>query len=292
MSALPEIAILCRNAARKTTEATPCGSKTTTLHVRKGSTRPFVIDDEDTLPPAPDRDRDRADVIHERDDDDGGEDEADDGDGDDRGGQEARGPRVLPTIWPAPPSWPTVFGRSAPLECELGIGRPHFLLERAVERPDHDIVGIEWKGRWPRAVWKKQQAKTAPSPYSNVRALHGNAWLLFGALFAPGSLSLIVLNFPDPWWKTKHQKRRIVSDTFSRLLASRLTIGGSILIQTDVASLLEEYLARLEAQPTLTNPAGPFRLARKKPVQASSHREKRCRADGVPIFRAVVERTS
>ena len=64
------------------------------------------------------------------------------------------------------------------------------------------------------------------------------------------------------------------------------------MIQTDVASLLEEYLARLEAQPTLTNPAGPFRLARKKPLAASSHREKRCRADGVPIFRAVVERTS
>ncbi len=200
-------------------------------------------------------------------------------------------PRVLPTIWPAPPSWATVFGRTAPLECELGFGRPHFLLERAAEVSDHDIVGIEWKGRWPRAVWKKQQQGL----YPNVRALHGNAWLLFGALFAPSSLSLIVLNFPDPWWKSKHQKRRILSDTFARLLASRLRVGGTILIQTDVASLLEEYLVRLEAQiegATLKNPAGPFRLARKKPLQASSHREKRCRSDGVPIFRAVVERTS
>ena len=207
----------------------------------------------------------------------------------DTGGRDPRGlPNVLPAIWPAPPSWATVFGRTAPLECELGFGRPHFILERSVEVPDHDVVGIEWKGRWPRAVWKKQLA----GQYKNVRALHGNAWLLFGALFAPSSLSLIVLNFPDPWWKTKHQKRRIVSDTFARLLASRLRPGGTILIQTDVASLLEEYLARLEAQPTLTNPAGPFRLAKKKPVQASSHREKRCRADGVPIFRAVVERTT
>ena len=204
-------------------------------------------------------------------------------------GRDPRGfPRVMPALWPAPPSWATVFGRTAPLECELGFGRPHFILERAAEVPEHDIVGIEWKGRWPRTVWKKQQQ----GQYKNVRALHGNAWLLFGALFAPGSLSLIVLNFPDPWWKSKHQKRRIVSEPFARLLTSRLQPGGQILIQTDVASLLEEYLARLEAQPSVTNPAGPFRLARKKPMTASSHREKRCRADGLPIFRALVQRTS
>lgn len=198
-----------------------------------------------------------------------------------------RWPKVLPTIFPAPPSWPTVFGRTAPLECEIGFGRPHFIQERSVEVPDHDVVGIEWKGRWPRKVWEKQRK----GHYKNVRALHGNAWLLFGALFAPSSLSLIVLNFPDPWWKTKHQKRRVVSDTFAKLMASRLAPGGRILIQTDVASLLEEYLARVEAQPGLRNINGAFRLCPKKPTQASSHREKRCRVENIPIFRALMEKT-
>jgi len=220
--------------------------------------------------------------------------EAEEGDGeegdpvDSKDPHSLRWPKVMPTIFPGPPSWPTIFGRAAPLECEIGFGRPHFILERSAEVADHDVVGIEWKGRWPRTVWKKQQR----GAYKNVRALHGNAWLLFGALFAPGSLSLIVLNFPDPWWKAKHQKRRIVSDAFAKLLASRLAPGGRILIQTDVASLLEEYLARLEAQPTLQNINGPFRLCPKKPTQASSHREKRCRKEGIPIFRALLERTS
>ena len=123
-----------------------------------------------------------------------------------------------------------------------------------------------------------------------MRAVHGNAWLLFGALCAPSSVSSIFLNFPDPWWKAKHKKRRIISDAFAGLLASRLVPGGMILVQTDVASLLEELLARLEAQPELHNPHGKGRLAPKKPVAASSHREQRCRRDGVPIFRAVVIR--
>jgi tRNA (guanine-N7-)-methyltransferase len=197
----------------------------------------------------------------------------------------ARMPAVLPGQMPGPAPWSVIFGRKAPLELELGFGRPHFLLERAREVPDHDIVGIEWKGRWPRQVWDKQARGEA----KNVRALHGNAWLMMGALFAPASLSLVVLNFPDPWWKAKHRKRRIVSDAFARLIADRLQPGGMALVQTDVASLLEELLSRLEAQPTLVNPAGPGRLS-KKPCGASSHREKKCRADGVPIFRAVVQR--
>lgn len=196
----------------------------------------------------------------------------------------ARVPPVLPTIFPFPPSWHAVFGRRAPLEVELGFGRPHFLLERAHEVPDRDVVGIEWKGRWPRVVWEKQARGEA----LNARAVHGNAWLLFGAFFAPGSLRSIFLNFPDPWWKSKHRKRRIVSDTFARLLSSRLEPGGMILVQTDVASLLEELLGRLESQPELENPNGRGRLAPRKPVAASSHREKRCRRDGVPIFRGVV----
>lgn len=231
-------------------------------------------------------------VDHELDDDDNDTDDVtafdDDAIVDPAASLHDRMPKVLPTLLPSPPSWPAVFGRTAPLECELGFGRPHFLMERAVEVPDHDVVGIEWKGRWPRMVWDKQKKGL----YPNLRAIHGNAWLLFGGLFPPSSLSLLVLNFPDPWWKAKHQKRRIVSDTFARLMTSRLQPGGRLLIQTDVASLLEEYLARLEAQPGIDNIAGRFRLAPKKPLSASSHREKRCREQGIPIFRAVLERTS
>src|SRR5687768_3015479 len=68
----------------------------------------------------------------------------------------ARMPAVLPTLLPGPVDWRAVFGRTAPLEVELGFGRPHFILERAREAPGSDVVGIEWKGKWPRAVWAKQ----------------------------------------------------------------------------------------------------------------------------------------
>ena len=101
-------------------------------------------------------------------------------------------------------------------------------------------------------------------------------------------LNAIYLNFPDPWWKSKHRKRRIINPTFANLLASRLETSGALLIQTDVASLLEQMLESLEQHPDLENRYGPGRLCPNKPTSASSHREKKCRSEGIPIFRALL----
>lgn len=198
-------------------------------------------------------------------------------------------PRVLPTTFPGRPAWSSVFGAERPLEVELGFGRPHFLFERAAERPDHDVVGIEWKGRFVEMA----RARVAREHIANVVPLHGNAWLLFGALFSPSSLAGVTLNFPDPWWKAKHEKRRIVNDAFASLVVDRLATGGFVFIQTDVASLLERMLEVFEGVSpadgqALVNSAGPLRLAPKKPMRASSHREKKCVVAGVPVFRALL----
>ena len=185
----------------------------------------------------------------------------------------ARGvPLVLPTTLP-PPSWPTVFGRTAPLELEIGYGRPHFLLERAAEVPEHNVVGVEWKARWAYAARKRAKREDL----RHVVPLAGNAWHLVGGLFAPQSLRAIWLNFPDPWWKARHEKRRIVND-------------GTLLVQTDVASLREQFLEALESEPRLENPFGPGRLCERKSTAARSHREKKCVAGGVPVFRGLLVR--
>jgi tRNA (guanine-N7-)-methyltransferase len=186
----------------------------------------------------------------------------------------AQMPRILPVLFPGPVDWDAVFGRSAPLEVELGFGRPHFLFERAAEVPENNLVGIEWKGRWVNSA----NRRILRQGVKNVRAAHGNAWLLAGAFFAEESLSSIFLNFPDPWWKKKHHKRRIVTDAFVDALARRLKPGGLFYVHTDVASLLEQYLERLEAHPLLFNPHGGGR------------REKKCHADGIPTFVGVVHR--
>jgi tRNA (guanine-N7-)-methyltransferase len=194
-------------------------------------------------------------------------------------------PSILPTLFPGPPSWDSVFSTSRPLEVELGFGRPHFLFERAAERPDRNLVGIEWKGRFVEMA----RNRIVREQIDNIVPLHGNAWLLFGALFAPSTVAGVTLNFPDPWWKAKHEKRRIINDTFAQLLVQRLEPGGFVFVQTDVASLLERMLEALESV-GLTNGSGALRLVPKKPMAARSHREKKCVEQGIPVFRAMLHK--
>jgi len=170
------------------------------------------------------------------------------------------------------------------MEVELGFGPPHYLLDRALEVPEKNLVGIEWKRRFVRETHEKCCKRNI----TNVRAIFGNAWLLFGALFQENSLDAIHLNCPDPWWKAKHQKRRILADSFVETIMNRLKPGGILFLQTDVASILELYLERMEAHSAAINPYGQGRLCTKKPTAARSHRERRCVREGVPIFRGMV----
>lgn len=198
-------------------------------------------------------------------------------------------PLVLPTILPGPVDWRGVFGQDATdrvLEYEVGMGRPHFLCERAAEVPDHLVIGVDWKARWAKMAHKRAAREGLP----NLRAIYGNAWWLTGWLFAPSTLDRVWLNFPDPWWKAKHEKRRVINGPFAQVIADRLKPGGQFCIQTDVASLLEEELDHLERRGDLVNPHGPGRLSPVKLSQARSHREKKCDEHGVPVFRAVLEK--
>jgi tRNA (guanine-N7-)-methyltransferase len=183
------------------------------------------------------------------------------------------------------PSWRFIFGNDAPLELEIGMGRSHFLFERAKAVPGHNIIGIEWKGEWVRQARKRAAREQIP----NVHAIFGNAWEIVPAIIEENSLAQIVLNFPDPWWKKKHHKRKVINDAFVDILVSRLRQGGRIYLATDVKELFEEYLERFESNASLINLAGAGKGLSENPQHARSHREKKCESLGVPVYRAWLE---
>ena len=161
-----------------------------------------------------------------------------------------------------------------PIELEIGMGRAHFLFERAAQVPTHQIVGIEYKARWvTKAIYKQQREQIL-----NITPIHGDAWEVVPALFGPESLDLIILNFPDPWWKKRHHKRRVLNEKFLGILVSYLKPGGQFFFQSDVPELFEIYSNLLESKltkmPCDSNPLG-----------AKSHREKKCEELGEPIYR-------
>src|SRR5207302_9978913 len=109
------------------------------------------------------------------------------------------------------PDWKRDFGRDAPLELDIGPGRGGFALAHAARHPQIDLVVIEAR----RSDCELIRARALKRGLRNLMVLHGDARLLLPRLFPPRSLAGLHLQFPDPWWKRRHHKRRLVDLDFA-----------------------------------------------------------------------------
>jgi tRNA (guanine-N7-)-methyltransferase len=193
------------------------------------------------------------------------------------GGMERGGHHIVPRAEVLPLDWVAVFGRDAPRTLEIGSNRGRFLRALAEQVPERDHLGIEIRRRY---AWRIAHEMGLAGGPRNCRVVWGDAKLVAPGLFGDGSVADIYINFPDPWWKAKHVKRRLVDDDFSTLLARLLVPGGSVWVKSDVPAIAEEIGQALAAQTALEGPI-PFAEA-DLPL---SYRERSCLAEGLPIER-------
>jgi tRNA (guanine-N7-)-methyltransferase len=86
-----------------------------------------------------------------------------------------------------------------------------------------------------------------------------------------GSLDGVHVFFPDPWHKTRHNKRRLIQPPFVALLASRLKPGGYLHCATDWEDYAQQMLEVLGSEPTLENSvSGPSTVALAASIEADS----------------------
>jgi tRNA (guanine-N7-)-methyltransferase len=172
------------------------------------------------------------------------------------------------------PDWQRDFGRDAPLELEIGPGRGAFALDHAALHPEIDLVAIESR----RSDCELIRGRAGRRGLRNLVVLQGDARLLVPRLFPPGSLSAVHVQFPDPWWKKRHHKRRMVDAELAVQLRRLLAPGGIVDFRTDV-----EAYAREGARTWLE--AG-FEKLPDEPPEVLSTRERRYAVTGQPVFRA------
>jgi tRNA (guanine-N7-)-methyltransferase len=172
------------------------------------------------------------------------------------------------------------------VEVELGCADAQFLFERAALRPDVVPIGLEIRADVAAEV--NARAARAGSP---VRAIVCHANHDFADLFAPASLARIFVNFPDPWFKRRHKKRRVVDAALARAMATALRPGGELFFQSDVWDLSLDALGVLEDEPGLANRAGAWSFWRGgNPYGVRSRREEGCEEEGAPIWRLLYDR--
>ncbi len=177
-----------------------------------------------------------------------------------------------------PPPWDRVFGMAGPLELEIGAGKGDFAVGFAEKHPDRRLVSLEVRRLY--AEMTREKAREAKLP--NVLVLRADAKACVPRLFAQGSLDGIHVYFPDPWWKRRHFKRRVLDEDFSRLLLSRLKPGAVLHVRTDVEERAYDMLDVL-TRAGFANPLGgfaPFDLE-----EVPTTREKRYLASGQAVWR-------
>src|SRR4051794_10278059 len=129
-------------------------------------------------------------------------------------------PMQLPQPWRQTP----LFAREAPLEIEVGSGKGLFMTSAAQARPEHNFLGIELAERYAEHCAARLARKALP----NARMVSGDALKVFNEMLPPDCATAVHVYFPDPWWKSRHRKRRVmneqlVADIF-RVLKPRCTL--------------------------------------------------------------------
>ncbi|MCA1826636.1 MAG: tRNA (guanosine(46)-N(7))-methyltransferase TrmB [Myxococcales bacterium] len=164
-----------------------------------------------------------------------------------------------------------------PLEVEIGPGRGGFALDYAALHPSRRLLVIESR----KADCELIRSRAARRGLANLEVFQGDAKLLLPRFFLDRSLAGAHIQFPDPWWKTRHHKRRMVDVELARLLRRLLKPGGVIDFRTDVPAYFREALQTwLEAG---------FRELPEAAPDVLSTRERRYAITGQPVFRARFE---
>jgi len=170
---------------------------------------------------------------------------------------------ALDTLWPrygldAPAANTTLdlaarFGRGAPVVFEIGFGAGDALLFRAERAPERDFIGVEVHRPGVGRVLNRAENLGL----ANLRVACHDAVEVLRDWLPPMSLDELILEFPDPWHKKRHHKRRIVQPAFLELVASRLKPGGLFRLATDWAPYAEHMREVLDASALFDGGAVP-----------------------------------
>ena len=130
--------------------------------------------------------------------------------------------------------WREEFPGYRELRLELGFGKGRFTCEQARREDGMMLLAVE---RVADAMVVAME-RARDEQVENVRFMEKDAAGLRD-IFAPGEISRIYINFPDPWRKTRQYKRRLTAPDFLALYADLLPEGGQVWFKTDNEPLFQ-----------------------------------------------------
>lgn len=184
----------------------------------------------------------------------------------------------------SPPDWSKVFALTQPLHIDIGCGKGRFLSSMATLEPNWNFLGLEIREPLVHEAinWRNDLGLT------NLHYLFCNVSNSLPSILnslPPGSLQRVTIQFPDPWFKNRHSKRRVVQPELVAELATYMSAGGIVFLQSDIEAVAREMCDRFDQHPAFQRQHEGWLL--ENPLPVPTEREKSTRSRGEPVYRAL-----
>lgn len=189
------------------------------------------------------------------------------------------------------PDWSQVFTQpQQPLHLDIGCGKGDFVRAMAAQVPEWNFLGLEIREPLvERSLIRRDgAAKETAETARNLHFVFCNVSNSLKSLLAewPGGCPLqrVSIQFPDPWFKKRHQKRRVVQPELVAELAALMPVGGWVWLQSDIEEVCVEMCDRFQENPAFVREGTGWLAA--SPFPAETDREAVTTEKGLPIYRA------
>ena len=186
------------------------------------------------------------------------------------------------------PHWHQVYSKlSLPIHLDLGCARGRFLLQMAQTQPEYNYLGVEI--REPLVIEANQVAQA--NNLDNLYYLFANINYSLTELLTSlpsNKLQIVSIQFPDPWFKKKHHKRRVIQPEVVNILYQFLTNEGQIFLQSDVLEIAEQMRNLFLAHPHFKSLKAEEIWLEENPLPVMTEREIATLNKGEPVYRTVI----
>lgn len=171
-----------------------------------------------------------------------------------------------------------------PLFLDLGCARGRFLLKMAELDRKRNFIGVEIR----EPLVGEANRLAGEAKLDNLHYEFCNAMIALDKLLEnlPARiLETVTIQFPDPWFKKKHAKRRMVNEELVETVVRHLSKDGKIFVQTDIQFLADEMFAIFRNRGELTETAIDV-----NPFPIKTERENAVEEKALPVFRTIFVR--
>ena len=179
-----------------------------------------------------------------------------------------------------------------PIHIDVGSAKGEFLIELASIYPEWNFLGLDIR----KTLVNSAERKRKKLGLENLKFLFCNVNVSLEEWLSDldyDQLKRVSIQFPDPWFKRKHFKRRVLKNSFINSIARYMSKDGELFIQSDIFKLIESMTNIIDTSNYFDRRfLDGLKWLDKNPYSASTDREFFVIDKNLPIYRAMYIRNS